>query len=123
MESITAIYRRTSILDLFDQPFNLVHELYRNAFLTAQAQAEKDKKEKEERERKEKEEQRQARLANRNGGRPTSAIPRKQQPQQPLPKKQQTPSTQTTTPEMREAEARASSLAMDGLEDLFEEGF
>lgn len=84
--------------------------------MTAQAQAEKEKREKEERERKEREEQRQARLANK-GGRPSRAIPRKVQ------EAQQTPSEPVPSPDMLAAENRANGLTMDGLEDIFEEGF
>lgn len=103
------------MLDLLDQPFNVVHELYRNAFLTAQAQAEKEEKERKEREAKEREEERQARIhGGRRPGSPVSSIPKKS------PQQVQTPSL---TPEQRAAVARADGLAMDGLEEVFEEGF
>lgn len=100
---------------MLDQPFNVLHELYRSAFLTAQAQAEKDKEEKEKRE---KEEQARRKQELRNNGnrrsRTISSIPIKEQPVQ---------MSSSLTPEEKRARARADALLADGVEEIFEEGF
>lgn len=100
---------------MLDLPFNVLHELYRSAFLTAQAQAEKDKIEKQQREKEEQERRRQERRHNGNKrSRPVSSIPIKEQPMQ---------MSSSLTPEEKRAQARANAILADGVEEIFEEGF
>ena len=81
---ISGVFRRIDITNLFDLPFNIVHELYRNAFLASQEQ--KEKEEQEESKRKE-EERRQEEEYRRNNaqqrGPRQSSVPMKQPMQTP----------------------------------------
>lgn len=115
LETITQVFRRINLIDLIDLPFNIIHELYRSAFLTAQAQAEKEAEEKKKKEEEAREREREERRINR-GGRSAAqvrSIPVKQE-------KKEDPSPHT--PEERRARTRADSLISSGVEEIFEEG-
>ena len=81
---ISGVFRRIDITNLFDLPFNIVHELYRNAFLVSQEQKEKEEREERKRieeERKQEEEYRRNNAQQR--GPRQSSVPMKQPMQTP----------------------------------------
>lgn len=104
------------MIDLLDLPFNVIHELYRSSFLTAQAQKEKEEKEQKEREKEEAEARRRERADARNANRrgPINS---------PIPVKQ--PNVQMATqqdPDQRAAQNRLGDAQMSEVEEFFEEG-
>ena len=112
MEQICAVYRRISLVDLLDLPFNVIHILYKNALQTAITQKEKDEAEaklKEQQEAAERQRAARERKMQNAPGPIQSAIPVKKN-------NVQMPSKSSY------ADARMSDAAMTEMEDLFEEG-